>query len=149
MARELTAKERMQIPKQVMPERKPDVRNKNFEEVNLGYTAEAAILEAERCLQCKKPKCIDGCPVNIKIDEFIDLIAKGEFLDAAKKIKEDNALPAICGRVCPQEEQCEQTCIVGKKTDAVSIGRLERFVADYEMEQNLKQEKLKVSKLGY
>jgi len=148
MARELTPKERMQIPKQVMPEQKPDVRNKNFEEVNLGYSEESAILEAERCLQCKKPKCIDGCPVNIKIDEFIDLIAKGEFVDAAKKIKEDNALPAICGRVCPQEEQCEQTCIVGKKTDSVSIGRLERFVADYEMSQNLKQEEFKVTKKG-
>lgn len=87
MARELTAKERMQIPKQVMPEQDPNVRNKNFEEVNLGYSAEDAILEAERCLQCNKPKCIDGCPVDIKIDEFIDLIAKGEFLDAAKKNK--------------------------------------------------------------
>lgn len=148
MARELTAKERMQIPKQGMPEQKPDIRNKNFEEVNLGYSAETAILEAERCLQCNKPKCIDGCPVNIKIDEFIDLIAQGEFLNAAKKIKEDNALPAICGRVCPQEEQCEQTCIVGKKGEAVSIGRLERFVADYEMSQNLKMEKLDVTKKG-
>ena len=146
MARELTPKERMQIPKQVMPEQDPNKRNKNFEEVNLGYSEETAILEAERCLQCKKPKCIDGCPVDIKIDEFIDLIAKGEFLDAAKKIKEDNALPAICGRVCPQEEQCEQTCITGKKGDPVSIGRLERFVADYEMSQNVKQEKLKVTK---
>ena len=148
MARELTAKERMQIPKQVMPEQDPNVRNKNFEEVNLGYSAETAILEAERCLQCKKPKCIDGCPVNIKIDEFIELIAQSEFLAAAKKIKEDNALPAICGRVCPQEEQCEQTCIVGKKGDAVAIGRLERFVADYEMAQNLESEKLIVKSKG-
>ena len=148
MARELTAKERMQIPKQVMPERDPDIRNKNFEEVNLGYSAEDAILEAERCLQCNKPKCIDGCPVDIKIDEFIDLIAKGEFLNAAKKIKEDNALPAICGRVCPQEEQCEQTCIVGKRGDSVAIGRLERFVADYEMAQNLDPEKLDVTSKG-
>jgi glutamate synthase (NADPH/NADH) small chain len=148
MARELTPKERMQIPKQVMPEQDPNIRNKNFEEVNLGFSEKTAILEAERCLQCKKPKCIDGCPVNIKIDEFIDLIAKGEFISAAKKIKEDNALPAICGRVCPQEEQCEQTCVTGKKGEPVSIGRLERFVADYEISRNLKPEKFEVTKKG-
>ncbi len=148
MANELTPKERMQIPKQVMPERDPLVRNKNFEEVNLGFSEAVAIKEAERCLQCKKPKCIAGCPVSIKIDEFIDLVAAGEFLDAANKIKEDNALPAICGRVCPQEEQCEQVCVTGKKGDSVSIGRLERFVADYEMTQNLPVKKLKVKKKG-
>lgn len=129
---QLSKKERMQIPRQDMPEQDPNVRNKNFEEVNLGFTEELAKLEAQRCLDCKKPTCIDGCPVGIKINEFIMLIAEGEYLDAASKIKEDNLLPAICGRVCPQEVQCELTCVLNKKHDPVAIGRLERFVADYE-----------------
>jgi glutamate synthase (NADPH/NADH) small chain len=115
-----------------MIEQEPDVRNKNFSEVNLGYTPEMAIEEAQRCIQCKKPTCIDGCPVNIQIKDFIRLVAEGDFQGAVKKIKEDNALPAICGRVCPQEEQCEQVCVTGKKGDPVAIGHLERFVADYE-----------------
>jgi glutamate synthase (NADPH/NADH) small chain len=140
MANTLTAKERMQIPRQPMPEQEADVRRHNFDEVNYGFTQELAILEAQRCLQCKTPKCIDGCPVDIKIDAFINLIAEGDFMGAARKIKEDNVLPAICGRVCPQEEQCEQTCILGKKYDPVAIGRLERFVADYEMSQNTEPE---------
>jgi glutamate synthase (NADPH/NADH) small chain len=107
----------------------------NFKEVNLGYNTELAQMEASRCLECKKPVCIDGCPVRIDIKHFIKLVAKGDFLAAAKVVKHDNMLPAICGRVCPQEEQCEAKCIVGKKGDSVAIGNLERFVADYEREE--------------
>ena len=120
------------IPRQAMPEQAPEDRARNFEEVPFGYTEELAITEATRCLQCKKPKCIPGCPVNVKIPEFVDLIQKGEFLAAARKLKETNALPAVCGRVCPQEEQCEQTCVLSKKFDPVAIGHLERFVADFQ-----------------
>lgn len=130
----ITAKERLAIPRQVMPAQNPDLRNKNFKEVNLGYTAELAQQEALRCLQCKNPTCISGCPVNIKIDQFIKLIAEGKFLEAARKIKEDNVLPAICGRVCPQEDQCEKMCVLTKKHKSVAIGNLERFAADYERE---------------
>jgi glutamate synthase (NADPH/NADH) small chain len=146
MAEFLPPKERMQIPKQVMPEQDPAERIRNFNEVNFGLTKELAIREAQRCLQCKTPTCIDGCPVDIKIDDFITLIVKEDFLGAARKIKEDNILPAICGRVCPQEEQCEQTCILGKKYEPVAIGRLERFVADYEMAQGVEPEPIKVVK---
>jgi glutamate synthase (NADPH/NADH) small chain len=121
--------------KVAMPSQDPRKRVKNFNEVNHGYTAEMAVKEAKRCIQCKNPKCDTGCPVNIKIKEFIDLVARGEFIAAAKKIKQDNTLPAICGRVCPQEEQCEIECILGKKGDPIAIGHLERFVADYEREQ--------------
>jgi glutamate synthase (NADPH/NADH) small chain len=130
----LSNKERMKIPRQMMPEQDPNVRNKNFLEVNLGFTDELAKMEAQRCIQCPKPVCIQGCPVGIKISEFIKLVAEGDYLGAAAKIKEDNTLPAICGRVCPQEEQCEIKCTIGKKTEPVAIGRLERFVADYERE---------------
>jgi glutamate synthase (NADPH/NADH) small chain len=129
---ELSNKERMKIPRQPMPEQDPNVRNKNFLEVNLGFTEELAKMEALRCIQCPKPFCIAGCPVGIKIQDFIKLVAEGDYLGAAAKIKEDNTLPAICGRVCPQEEQCEVKCVVGKKNEPVAIGRLERFVADYE-----------------
>jgi glutamate synthase (NADPH/NADH) small chain len=131
---EISNKERMKIPRQVMPEQDPTIRNHNFYEVNLGFTEELAKMEAIRCLQCPKPVCIDGCPVGIKIQEFIKLVAEGDYLGAAAKVKEDNTLPAICGRVCPQEEQCEIKCVVGKKNEPVAIGRLERFVADYERE---------------
>ncbi|NTU98261.1 MAG: NADPH-dependent glutamate synthase [Chlorobiaceae bacterium] len=130
----ITTKERLAIPRQVMPAQDPEVRIHNFNEVHLGYSPEAAILEAQRCIQCKDPVCIKGCPVNIKIDEFIKLIAHGDFLGAARKIKEDNVLPAICGRVCPQEDQCEKTCVLTKKYTPVAIGNLERFAADYERE---------------
>ena len=130
----ITTKERLAIPRQEMPSQNPDVRNKNFKEVNLGYTPELAQQEALRCIQCKDPSCIKGCPVNIKIDQFIKLIADGNFLGAAKKIKEDNVLPAICGRVCPQEDQCEKACILTKKHKSVAIGNLERFAADFERE---------------
>ncbi len=124
----------IKIPRQKMPEQHPLLRSKNFEEVNLGYTPELAVAEAKRCLQCKKPKCIEGCPVNIDIPAFIHFIQEGDFCEAAYKIKEFNALPAICGRVCPQENQCEGNCILGKKFEPVAIGNLERFVADFERE---------------
>lgn len=115
-----------------MPEQNPGVRKGNFDEVPLGYPAETAILEASRCIQCKKPGCVTGCPVDVKIPEFIKQIAEGDFLAAAKTLKETNSLPAVCGRVCPQEDQCEKLCVLGKKGDPVAIGRLERFAADYE-----------------
>jgi glutamate synthase (NADPH/NADH) small chain len=132
MAEKISNKERMKIPRQLMPEQDPEIRRTNFGEVNLGFTEELARMEALRCIQCPKPTCVDGCPVGVKINEFIALVAEGDFLGAAEKMKEDNLLPAICGRVCPQEEQCEIKCIVGKKNEPVAIGRLERFVADYE-----------------
>jgi glutamate synthase (NADPH/NADH) small chain len=117
-----------------MKEQDPSVRIKNFNEVPFGYTEKEAMEEASRCLQCKKPLCIKGCPVDVKIPEFIQCIADGDFTGSALKIKETNALPAICGRVCPQEEQCEIKCVVGKKGDPVAIGNLERFAADWERE---------------
>jgi glutamate synthase (NADPH/NADH) small chain len=120
------------IPRQPMPEQDPKKRSKNFDEVPYGYTPELAQKEASRCLQCKKPKCIEGCPVGVKIPEFINLITEGDFIGAAKKLKEDNSLPAVCGRVCPQESQCESFCVLGKKDEPVAVGRLERFAADYE-----------------
>ena len=119
-----------------MPEQAPDVRNKNFDEVTLGYTAEMAVEEAQRCLNCKNKPCMTGCPVQVKIPEFIALVAEGKFLEAAAKIKETSALPAVCGRVCPQESQCECHCVRGIKGEAVAIGRLERFVADYARENS-------------
>ncbi|MDI9570878.1 MAG: NADPH-dependent glutamate synthase [Pseudomonadota bacterium] len=122
------------IPRQPMPEQDPRERIGNFEEVPRGYAPETAILEARRCIQCKKPTCMDGCPVDVKIPEFIKQIAEGDFLGAARTLKETNSLPAVCGRVCPQEDQCEKTCILGKKGAPVAIGRLERFAADYERE---------------
>jgi glutamate synthase (NADPH/NADH) small chain len=128
----MEAKERMQIPRQKMPEQDPKARGKNFDEVPFGYSEETAIREAQRCLKCKKPSCVAGCPVEIDIPGFISLIEGGDFIGAARKIKETNALPAVCGRVCPQEEQCEVKCILAKKGDPVAIGRLERFAADYE-----------------
>lgn len=123
------------VPRQAMPVRSPDERNKDFNEVALGFTAELAQIEAKRCLQCPKQPCVDGCPVSVDITGFIHLVTEGDFIGAAQKIKETNLLPAVCGRVCPQEEQCEQVCVVGKIDKPVAIGRLERFVADYEREQ--------------
>jgi glutamate synthase (NADPH) small chain len=122
-------------PRTSMQEQKPEERRKNFNEVPFGYTPEEAIAEADRCLLCKNPVCIEGCPVEVDIKGFIALVQEGKFTEAAKKIKETNALPAICGRVCPQEEQCEIVCVKGKKDDPVAIGNLERFVADYEAAQ--------------
>ena len=115
-----------------MPKQEPFERVKNFDEVALGYTEELAREEAGRCLKCKKPMCRDGCPVGIDIPAFIECIVAGDFAAGIKKLKETNALPAVCGRVCPQEEQCERQCILGKKGGSVSIGRLERFLADWE-----------------
>ncbi len=128
----LDKKERLKIQRHAMPEQDPMVRIANFEEVNFGFTPNLAIEEAQRCLLCPKPLCVAGCPVNIDIPSFINLIAEGKFTEAAKKIKETNSLPAICGRVCPQEEQCEGVCVIGKKGTPVAIGHLERFVADWE-----------------
>ncbi|MCD6424616.1 MAG: NADPH-dependent glutamate synthase [Anaerolineales bacterium] len=118
-----------------MPVRLPEVRNKDFNEVALGFTPELALIEAKRCLQCPKHPCVDGCPVSVDIPGFIHLVSEGDFIGAAQKIKETNLLPSVCGRVCPQEEQCEQVCVVAKIDKPVAIGRLERFVADYEREQ--------------
>lgn len=127
-------KERMAIPRQKMPEQDPLERKHNYDEVPYGFTKELAIKEAQRCLRCKIPKCVEGCPVNIDIPSFIALIEQGKFLEAAQKIKEKDSLPATTGRVCPQETQCECKCILAHKGDPVSIGRLERFAADHERE---------------
>jgi len=125
-------KEKPKVPRQKMPEQEPKVRARNFDEVPFGYTPDLAQLEASRCLQCKKPKCIEGCPVEVEIPAFVKLISEGDFAGAARKLKLRNSLPAICGRVCPQEDQCEKVCIVGKKDQPVAVGRLERFAADWE-----------------
>lgn len=127
-------------PKKIeMPEQAPDIRNKNFKEVTLGYTAEMAIEEATRCLNCKHKPCVSGCPVNVRIPEFIEKVAQGDFLSAYQIITTTNSLPAICGRVCPQESQCETKCVRGIKDEPVAIGRLERFVADWYMENGTEE----------
>lgn len=130
MAEQKDKKEK--IPRQGMPEQEAQERARNFDEVPLGYTVEMAQKEAQRCMQCKKPACVQGCPVGIDIPGFIQHIKDGEFTKSIRKIWEKNSLPAICGRVCPQEEQCEKECILGKKDSPVAIGHLERFAADYE-----------------
>ena len=122
------------LEKNPMPSQEADVRNKNFNEVALGYTEEVALDEADRCLGCKKPTCVEGCPVNINIPEFINHIKEKDYEGAYQEIAKDSSLPAVCGRVCPQETQCEQLCVRGKKGDPVGIGRLERFVADWHNE---------------
>jgi glutamate synthase (NADPH/NADH) small chain len=132
MAEKEEKEKKPKVPRQKMPEQEPKVRAKNFNEVPFGYTPELAQLESSRCLQCKKPKCIEGCPVEIDIPAFVKLISDGDFTGAARKLKERNGLPAVCGRVCPQEDQCEKVCIVGKKDQPVAVGRLERFAADWE-----------------
>ena len=120
----------MSLKKNPMPEQDPNVRNKNFLEVTTGYTVAMAVDEAQRCLNCKNSPCVNGCPVSVKIPEFISLIAQEKFEDAYNKITETNSLPAVCGRVCPQEKQCESKCVRGIKGEPVGIGRLERFAAD-------------------
>ncbi|MCK5567915.1 MAG: FAD-dependent oxidoreductase, partial [Actinomycetia bacterium] len=122
-------------PRTPIPEQDPKVRARNFKEVALGYTEEDALREASRCLMCKKPRCIKGCPVEIDIKEFIGLITEKKFEESLAKIRERNTLPAICGRVCPQEDQCEKECILGIKDEPVAIGRLERYVADRELKR--------------
>ena len=123
------------VPRQPMPEQPAEVRRHNFQEVPMGYTEETAMLEASRCLQCKKPACVTGCPVEIDIPGFISHIKEGDFAGAIAKLKEKTALPAVCGRVCPQEIQCEAQCILGKKGEPVAVGRLERFAADWDRAQ--------------
>jgi len=131
-----------------MPEQAPEKRRANFEEVPLGYTAEAARLEASRCLQCKKPSCVSGCPVEIDIPGFIESIREGDFSAAISTLKEKTALPAVCGRVCPQEVQCEAECLLGRKDDPVAIGRLERFAADSARERGDKSRPAIAAKTG-
>jgi len=122
-----------------MKQQDPKIRITNFEEVSLGLTEEMVELETQRCLQCGKPLCISGCPVNIKIPQFINLLKEKKFIEALYKIKADNLLPAICGRVCPQETQCEQVCILNRQGEPIAIGYLERFIADWERKNNLKE----------
>lgn len=124
--------ERMKIARQGMPERAAEERGRDFKEVNLGFDPQLAAREAQRCLQCAKPTCVPGCPVEVKVRDFVDLILAGDYLAAAAKIREDNVLPAVTGRVCPQEDQCEGACVVRKKGSSIAIGHLERFVADWE-----------------
>jgi len=119
-------------PRTSAPELNPEERKKNFKEVRLGYSPAMAQLEASRCIQCKKPKCVIGCPVRVAIPDFIKQVAEGDFIEAARIIKESNALPAVTGRVCPQEDQCEKHCVIGIKGEPLAIGKLECFVADYE-----------------
>lgn len=131
----MNAKERMAIPRAKMPVQGPQNRIKNFDEVPLGLDIKTAQLEAERCLDCKKPLCVAGCPVGIDIPGFIQKIAEGDFEASAKIMRQDNFLPGITGRVCPQDKQCEAVCIVGRKHEPVAIGYLERFIADYERQK--------------
>ncbi|HYA63383.1 MAG TPA: NADPH-dependent glutamate synthase, partial [Candidatus Sulfotelmatobacter sp.] len=131
-ANPLTLKERMKVPHQNMPEQAAELRVMNFQEVNLGYSEELARQEALRCLECAKATCVEQCPVGVKVKEFVKLIVEGNFGAAAAKVREDNVLPAITGRVCPQEDHCEGACVLHKKVDSLGIGYLERFVADYE-----------------
>jgi glutamate synthase (NADPH/NADH) small chain len=128
-------KKPLDLNRRGMPKQRPEDRIKNFDEVALGYSPEVAMAEARRCIGCPKHPCIDGCPVEIDIPAFIKLIAEGDFAGAIRKMKEKNLLPAMCGRVCPQETQCEKTCVLAKKGAPIAIGRLERFVADWEAEQ--------------
>ena len=127
----MAAKINMRLDKNEMPSQDPNVRNKNFLEVALGYTEEQALDEAARCLNCKNHPCVDGCPVNVRIPEFIQKIVEKDYEGAYQVIHQTSSLPAVCGRVCPQESQCEMHCVRGKKGDPVGIGRLERFVADW------------------
>jgi glutamate synthase (NADPH/NADH) small chain len=131
---DLSKRERLQIPRQEMPEQDPVERTENFEEVALGFSKELAQKEAERCLQCRRPKCVDGCPVEVLIPEFIEAVREGDIVGAVEAMKVKNNLAAICGRVCPQEVQCETACVLSKRGEPVAIGRLERYVGDYELE---------------
>ncbi len=132
MAERLPPKERTKIPRQAMPEQLACERAQNFAEVNRGFESAVAEKEAQRCLSCSDPKCMHGCPVGVQVREFVDFVLQGEYLKAAAKIREDNVLPAVTGRVCPQENQCEGACVLSNRFSSVAIGHLERFVADYE-----------------
>jgi glutamate synthase (NADPH/NADH) small chain len=134
---DLKPKDRMKIPRQGMPLQEPEERRTNFDEVALGMTLELAMMEAERCLQCKNSPCVEGCPVEVMIPQFILALREGDLPRAARILKDKNNLPAICGRVCPQETQCETRCLLGKRGEPVAIGRLERFVADWELSESL------------
>ena len=144
----MTAKERMAIPRQQMPQRDGIERSRDFKEVNLGLAEQVAIREAQRCLQCKNPKCVEGCPVGIDIPGFVKLVAEGDFLAAAELVRRDNDLLAVTGRVCPQEIQCEVLCVRCKSDAPVAIGWLERFVADYQMQHPSKTKPTAVKKTG-
>jgi len=133
MEKKLSPKERLAIQRQSMPEQDATQRAHNFDEVNLGFNEQLALLEAERCIQCKDPKCVNGCPVHVHIPRFIDFVSKGDMASAAQSLLGDNALPAVTGRVCPQETQCEVECVRGNKGKPVAIGYLERYVADWAM----------------
>lgn len=130
-----------------MPEQDPKVRAKNFEEVTTGYTYEMALKEAARCLECKNPRCVEGCPVNVNIPDFISKIKAEDIKGAYRSITDTNSLPAICGRVCPQEEQCEKVCILAIKGESVAIGRLERYCADAMLNKNIPQPKSKANNI--
>lgn len=132
---DLKPKDRMKIPRQEMPHQSAEARRANFNEVATGLTMELAMREAERCLQCRNSPCVDGCPVEVMIPEFILALREGDLPKAAQILKSKNSLPAICGRVCPQETQCEALCLLGKRGEPLAIGRLERFVADWELQQ--------------
>ena len=131
----MNQKKKLDLNRREMPKQPPHIRRRNFKEVALGYTVELAVEEAERCLQCKKPFCIQGCPVDINIPGFIQCIANEEYTGAIRMLKEKNCLPAVCGRVCPQEEQCEERCVLNKKGAPIAVGRLERFAAEWEASQ--------------
>jgi glutamate synthase (NADPH/NADH) small chain len=131
-----TVKRKPDFDRREMPKQEPQIRSHNFFEVALGYTAELAMEEAQRCLQCKKPFCIADCPVQIKIPEFIQAVAEGDFAAGVRILKERNSLPSVCGRVCPQEEQCESHCALSKRDGTIAIGRLERFLGDWEAAQS-------------
>ena len=147
---DLTAKERLQIERQHMPEREPGQRNRDFKEVNLGFTEELARREAQRCIRCKDRRCVPGCPVEVDIPVFLEHIANGDLRKAAEVLLKANALPGITGRVCPQEEQCERFCVRGKKKGLpVAIGHLERFVADWARENLDVKEAVGEAPTGY
>ena len=131
MSAKFTTKQRLQIERQKMTEQAPLIRNANFDEVNLGLPEKIALLEAERCLQCKDPKCVSGCPVMVSIPRFIQFLSDGNLAGAAQSLLSDNALPSVTGRVCPQETQCEVECIRGHKGLPVAVGYLERYVGDW------------------
>ncbi|MEA1995848.1 MAG: NADPH-dependent glutamate synthase [Campylobacterota bacterium] len=148
MAEMIPIKERMKREQVSMPEQDPQIRSHNFNEVPTGYTKEMAIYEAQRCLQCTPPKCVEGCPAEVRIAEFIKKIVEEDFAGAYFEILKTNGLPAVCGRVCPQEEQCQLTCILGKKGNPISIGRLERFVSDWSRENDVHEKIPEIKKKG-